>query len=120
MNTQTAVQEAIKLTDANFETEVSQSDVPVLVDFWADWCPPCKVIGPVVEELAADFDGVAKVAKLDIDANPEVASQYDVRSIPTLLYFKDGKVVDRSIGVVPKEELADKLNSLLEKTATPV
>ena len=116
MNTQTAVQEAIKLTDANFETEVSQSDVPVLVDFWADWCPPCKVIGPVVEELAADFDGVAKVAKLDIDANPEVASQYGVRSIPTLLYFKDGKVVDRVIGVVPKEELADKFSALLEKT----
>ena len=111
-----ATQKYITLTEENFEKEVLQSDQPVLVDFWAEWCPPCRIIGPIVEELAADFDGIAKVAKLDIDANPEVASQYGVRSIPTLLYFKDGKVVDRSIGVAPKEELADKLSALLEKT----
>ena len=106
----------ITLTEDNFEKEVLQSNQPVLVDFWAEWCPPCRIIGPIVEELAADFDGIAKVAKLDIDANPKVASQYGVRSIPTLLYFQDGKVVDRAIGVVPKEELADKFSTLLGKT----
>ena len=107
----------ITLTEDNFEKEVLQSNQPVLVDFWADWCPPCKVIGPIVEELAADFEGVARVAKLDIDANPEVAAQYDVRSIPTLLFFQDGQVVDRAIGVVPKQELADKLSALLPQTS---
>ena len=110
----------ITLTDDNFQKEVLQSNQPVLVDFWADWCPPCRVIGPIVEELAADFKGAAKVAKLDVDANPKVAAQYDVRSIPTLLFFQDGQVVDRLTGVIPKQELADKLNTLLEKTATPV
>ena len=107
----------VTVTGENFEKEVLQSKQPVLVDFWAAWCAPCRIIGPVVEELAADFEGTAKVAKLDIDANPEVASQFGVRSIPTLLFFKDGKVVDRAIGVVPKEELADKLNALLQKTS---
>ena len=107
----------VTVTGENFEKEVLQSKQPVLVDFWAEWCAPCRVIGPVVEELAADFEGIAKVAKLDIDANPEIAARFGVRSIPTLLFFKDGQVVDRSIGVVPQEELANKLNALLGKTS---
>lgn len=113
----TKTQQYITLTEDNFEKEVLQSNQPVLVDFWADWCPPCKVIGPIVKELAADFEGAAKVSKLDVDANPKVAAQYDVRSIPTLLFFQDGKVVDRLTGVVPKQELADKLTSLLQPTS---
>ena len=112
----TKTQQYITLTEDNFEKEVLQSNQPVLVDFWAEWCPPCRIIGPLVEELAADFEGAARVSKLDVDANPKVAAQYDVRSIPTLLFFQDGKVVDRLTGVVPKEELADKLSALLGKT----
>ena len=105
----------VTVTGENFEKEVLQSKQPVLVDFWAEWCAPCRVIGPVVEELAADFEGIAKVAKLDNDANPEIAARFGVRSIPTLRFFKDGQVVDRAIGVAPKEELAVKLNALLQK-----
>ena len=86
--------------------------VPVLVDFWADWCAPCRAIAPVIEELAADFEGQAKVGKVDVDSNAHVAAQYEIRSIPSLLLFKDGEVVDRVVGVVSKKVLADKLNGL--------
>ena len=103
----------ITLTDANFQKEVFENSQPVLVDFWADWCGPCHMIAPTIEELAADFKGRAKVGKLDVDNNYGVAAQYGIRSIPTLLFFKDGEVVDQVIGVRAKKELADKLNNLL-------
>lgn len=106
----------ITLTDQNFEQEVLNSDVPVLVDFWATWCGPCRVIAPVIIELAEEFSGRAKIAKLDVDHNPATAQNYSVRSIPTLLFFKDGVVVDQLIGASPKRTLAAKLDDLVGQT----
>ena len=103
----------VTLTDQNFEEEVLNSDVPVLVDFWATWCGPCRIIAPVIIELAEEFKGRAKVAKLDVDHNPATAQNYGVRSIPTLLFFKDGVVVDQLIGAAPKRELTGKLDTLV-------
>lgn len=101
----------IELTDANFEQEVIKSEIPVLVDFWAVWCGPCKMIAPIVNELAFEYTGKVKVGKLDIDNNQQVAMKYGIRSIPTLLIFKDGKIVDQIIGAVPKATIAAKINS---------
>jgi len=103
----------ITFTDDNFTNEVLQSDKPVLVDFWAVWCGPCKMIAPIVEELAAEYEGKAKIGKLDVDNNQESAIKYGVRSIPTLLIFKDGKVLDTIIGAVPKVHIKQKLESTL-------
>ena len=96
----------IQLTSENFEQEVGKSRVPVLVDFWASWCGPCKMMGPVVEQIAQDMGESARVCKINIDEQPELASQYNVMSIPTFILFKDGKEVNRTIGAMPKEELA--------------
>jgi thioredoxin 1 len=103
---------AVEITDSNFE-EIIKTDKPVLVDFWAEWCGPCKMIAPVVEELASDFEGKAVIAKVDVDANPEVSAKFGIRSIPTLLVFKNGEVVDKQIGAVPKNVLSKKLNAQL-------
>ncbi|MCH8545424.1 MAG: thioredoxin [Cryomorphaceae bacterium] len=104
---------AVELTDQNFDELVINSDKPVLVDFWAAWCGPCRMVGPIVEELSNDFEGKAIVGKVDVDANNEVAAKYGIRNIPTLLFFKNGEVVDKQVGVVPKPALAEKLNALM-------
>ena len=99
----------VEVTDSNFQNEVLKSDKPVLLDFWAEWCGPCKMIAPVVEELAKEYDGKLKVGKVDVDSNQQTSMQYGIRSIPTLLIFKGGKVVDQLIGAVPKKMLAEKV-----------
>jgi thioredoxin 1 len=103
----------VAFTDSNFEAEVIKSEVPVLVDFWAVWCGPCKMIAPIVDELAGDFEGKVKIGKLDVDENQQVAIQYGVRSIPTILIFKGGKVADTIIGAVPKAAIVEKINNQL-------
>ena len=105
------------VTDATFQADVLNSDQPVLVDFWATWCGPCRTIAPTIEELSAEYDGRAKVVKLDVDNNPQAAMQFGIRSIPSLLFFKDGKPVDQMVGVVPKKTLQEKLDSLVGQTA---
>jgi thioredoxin 1 len=104
-------------TDATFQSEVLDSDQPVLVDFWAAWCGPCRIIAPMIEELAGEYEGRAKMVKLDVDMNPRVAMNFGIRSIPTLLFFKDGRVVDQLIGAVPKKVLSDKLDNLVGQVA---
>ena len=104
---------AIQVTDATFAAEVLQSDKPVLVDFWAEWCGPCRMIAPVVEEMAGEYEGKAKIVKLDVDANPQVSMQFGIRSIPTLLIFKNVKIVDQIVGAVPKPMLKKQLDAQL-------
>jgi len=104
---------ALNLTDANFDSEVIDSELPVLVDFWAEWCGPCKMIGPVIDQVATDLDGVAKVGKVNVDEARELAVKYNVRSIPLLLFFKNGEVKDQIVGAsVTKDQLKAKLQAL--------
>lgn len=104
---------AITLTDANFDEMVLKADKPVMVDFWAEWCGPCRVIGPLVNEIAEDYKDKVIVGKLDVDSNPAVSSKYGIRNIPTVLYFKNGEVADKQVGAVPKGSLVSKLEALL-------
>lgn len=105
--------QAVAFTGAEFEEQVLKSSVPVLVDFWAVWCGPCKMIAPHVEALATEYDGRVKVGKVNIDEERDITEKYGIMSIPTLLFFKDGKVVDQVVGAVPKSTIASKLESLL-------
>ena len=103
----------IEFTEENFEQEVMNSDLPVLVDFWAEWCGPCKMLSPTIDEVADDFVGKAKIGKVNVDNSPSTAAGYGIRSIPSLLFFKDGKVQQQMVGTNPKEEIAKILDSLL-------
>ncbi len=101
----------IEFTDANFQQEVLQSEVPVLVDFWAEWCMPCRMLAPTIDEIASEFEGKAKIGKLDTDANREIAIKYDISAIPTVMLFKDGELEQRFVGLTPKDDLAAALNA---------
>jgi thioredoxin 1 len=107
---------AVEATDANFN-DLINSDKPVLVDFWAEWCGPCKMIGPVVEQLAGEYEGKAVVAKMDVDQNAQVPAKFGIRSIPTLMIFKNGQLVDKVIGAVPKNVLEQKMQAAMETAA---
>ncbi|MEL6399470.1 MAG: thioredoxin [Cyanobacteria bacterium J06607_6] len=104
---------AVQVTDSSFKQDVLESALPVLVDFWAPWCGPCRMVAPVVDEISEQYDGQVKVVKLNTDENPSVASQYGIRSIPTLMIFKDGQRVDMVVGAVPKTTLANTLEKYL-------
>ena len=104
---------AQEVNDANFEELVLQSDKPVLVDFWAEWCGPCRMVAPVVEELGQDYAGKLVVTKLDVDSNPETAMKFGIRNIPTILFFKGGEVVDKHVGAAPKSALSAKVDAIL-------
>lgn len=104
---------AIEITDANFEETVKNSGQVAMVDFWAEWCGPCRMVGPIVDELSKEYDGKAVIGKVDVDNNPGVAQQFGVRNIPTILFFKNGEVIDKQVGAVPKSALEAKLKSHL-------
>jgi thioredoxin 1 len=103
----------VEVTDSNFDTVVLQSDKPVLVDFWAEWCGPCRVIGPLVKEISEEYGDKVVVTKLDVDSNPTITNKFSIRNIPTVLFFKNGQVVDKVIGAVAKSQLVNKLQPLL-------
>jgi thioredoxin 1 len=104
---------ALEITDNNFEETVMKSDKAVLIDFWAEWCGPCRMVGPLVEELATEYDGKAIVGKVNVDENPNIAAKFGIRNIPTLLYIKNGEVVDKQVGATSKEALAQKLDGVM-------
>lgn len=103
----------VAVTDATFDTEVKNSDIPVVVDFWAEWCGPCRMLGPIIEELSSDYDGKAIIGKVDVDSNQQFAAQYGVRNIPTVLIFKDGELVNRQVGVSQKNVYSEYIDALL-------
>lgn len=104
---------AIHVNDSNFDEVVVKSDKPVVVDFWAEWCGPCRMIAPIIEDLAKEYDGKAVITKCDVDNSPQVAAKFGIRNIPTVLFFKGGQIVDKQIGAVPKSNFVTKLNALL-------
>ena len=103
----------IEITDATFDEKVLKSDKPVVIDFWAEWCGPCRMVGPIIEELSVDYDGKAVMGKVDVDSNPNIAVRYGIRNIPTILFIKNGEIVDKQVGAVPKNILASKLDAIL-------
>jgi thioredoxin 1 len=107
------VSEILDVTDATFEKEVLKSDLPVLVDFWAEWCAPCRTLAPVIKDLAKTYEGRLRVAKLDVDASPGVPAKFQIRAMPTLLFFKGGQVVDSIVGAVPRQKIEQKLATLV-------
>ena len=104
---------ALEVTDGNFGELVLNSDKPVIVDFWAEWCGPCRMVGPIVEEVGVDYEGKAVVTKVDVDSNPGITAKYGIRNIPTILFFKNGEVADKQVGAVPKSTIVAKLDALL-------
>jgi thioredoxin 1 len=103
---------ALEATDGNFEELVLKADKPVIVDFWAEWCGPCRMVGPIIEEVGVDYEGKVVVTKLDVDSNPGVTAKYGIRNIPTILFFKNGEVADKQVGAVPKSAIVNKLEGL--------
>ncbi len=104
---------AFEITDANFAENIQEKKGVAVIDFWAEWCGPCRMIGPIIEELASEYEGKALIGKLDVDSNPEVSMKYGIRSIPTILILKDGEVVDKQVGVTSKQALTDKIEAQL-------
>jgi thioredoxin 1 len=104
---------AVEATDGNFDELVLKADKPVIVDFWAEWCGPCLMVGPIVEEVGIEYDGKALVAKVDVDSNPGITAKFGIRNIPTILFFKNGELADKQVGAVPKSTIVNKLEALL-------
>lgn len=104
---------AVQITDSNFEETVMNSDKPVVLDFWAEWCGPCKMVGPIIDELHSEYDGKAVIGKVNVDENPNLSDKFGIRNIPTILYVKNGEIVDKSVGAVAKSVLSSKLDAIL-------
>ena len=104
---------AIEVNDINFDDLVIKSDKPVMVDFWAEWCGPCRMVAPIMDEISQEYEGKVLVVKCDVDSSPSVSEKYSIRNIPTILFFKDGKIADKQVGAVPKKNFVAKLNALI-------
>lgn len=104
---------ALEFTDGNFDELALNSDKPVMVDFWAEWCGPCRMVGPIVEEISSEYDGKAVVGKVNVDHNPDISAKFGIRNIPTIIFIKNGELVDKSVGAVPKNVLTEKIDNLL-------
>jgi thioredoxin 1 len=103
----------VEITDSNFDELVLQTDKPVVIDFWAVWCGPCRMVAPIIEEMSTEYDGKALIGKVDVDSNPEIATKYGIRNIPTVLFLKSGEIADKQVGAAPKQKFVDKMNALL-------
>jgi thioredoxin 1 len=104
---------ATQITDQNFAELVQNSEKPVMIDFWAEWCGPCRMVGPIVDEIANDYEGKAVIGKVNVDENPEISTRFGIRNIPTIIFLKGGEIVDKSVGIVPKNVLTEKMDALL-------